>query len=114
MKELTKLDIPSSRVENGKAHGTVIRADVYGNLVTNITSAQLDVLGVRRGDTLRIILGDKPFAAPLVSAYADVPEGEKLVVIQSSGLVECAINKGNLAESLGAGLHAPVSIERRP
>lgn len=114
MKEVVRLDIPSSRIENGRAMGTVIRADVYGNLVTNIRRTDLDALGIKRGDLLQVTVADKTYTAPLVNTYADVPEGERLTVIQSIGMVECAINKGSLADTLGAGLHAGVSIGRKP
>lgn len=114
LKELVKLDIVPSRVENGVAHGTVIRADTYGNLVTNITSSDLETLGIKRGDKLLISVGEKNFTAPFVSTYGDVPKGEKLVCLQSSGMMECAINLGSMAEALGAGLHAPVTVQRQP
>lgn len=114
VQELTKLDIARSRVENGLANGTVIRADVYGNLVTNITAGDLETLGIKKGDTLLVSVGDKQFTAPFVSTYGDVPKGEKLVCLQSSGKVECAINLGSLAETLGTGLHAAVTVRRQP
>ncbi len=112
--DLVRLDLPPSRVEDRHVTGTVIRADVYGNLVTNIGAANLGTLGIKRGDTLKVKIGGTSYTAPLVSTYADVPEGRRLFVLQSSGMLECAINKGSLAEALGAGLHASVVIERAP
>ena len=112
LEHMTPLDAPRSRVEQGIAHGTVIRRDPYGNLVTNITRADLEALGAQRGDALEVTIGKAAFTAPLVFTYADVPKGQKLVLVQSSGLVECAINLGNLAESIGEGLHAAVSIRK--
>ncbi len=114
VQELTKLDVVRSRVENGLASGRVIRADVYGNLVTNITASDLESLGIKRGDGVEVTMGGTKFTAPFVSTYGDVPKGEKLVCLQSSGMVECAINLGSLAETLGAGLHASVTVRRQP
>ncbi len=114
VQELTKLDAARSRVENESAQGSIIRADGYGNLVTNITAKDLDALGIKKGDKLLVSMGDKQFTAPLVSTYGDVPKGEKLVCLQSSGMVECAINLGSLAETLGVGLHAAVTVRRQP
>lgn len=112
--EMVQLAITASRVENGMAYGSVVRADSYGNLITSITASDLDTLGAKLGDPMQITVGGAVFSAPYVSTYADVAEGEKLLLIQSMGLVECAVNKGNLAERLGAGLHADVTLRKKP
>jgi len=112
--EMVQLTISGSRIENGVAYGSVVRVDSYGNLITSITAGDLDALGAKPGDPMKITVGETAFTAPYVSAYADVAEGEKLLLIQSMGLVECAVNKGNLADSLGAVLHADVTIRKNP
>ena len=112
VKDLVKLDIEESRVENGAALGVVIRADDYGNLVTNISSEQLAQAGLKPGDTLDLAVGKAKFHAPWKATYADVPKGQKLCVIQSSGLLECAINKGSLAQAIGESFHARVSARK--
>jgi len=111
---LVRLDIAPARIADGVAHGVVTRADPYGNLVTNITPGMLNELGLALHDTARITIGKAEFRAPLESTYAAVPPGERLLVIQSSGYVECAINLGSLAEAIGEGAHAPVRIQKAP
>lgn len=112
IKELAKLDIEESRVENGVAFGTVIRADDYGNLVTNISAEQLAQAGLKLGDSLELAVGKAKFRAPWKATYADVAQGQRLCVIQSSGLLECAINKGSLAGAIKESFHARVVVRK--
>lgn len=107
-----RLDAPRARVENGTIHGAVVRSDPYGNLVTNIRGQMLEQIGAKRGDMLSVTIGESSFTAPWLETYAKAPQGAKLVVVQSSGFVECAINKGDLATALGAGTRAEVTIKK--
>jgi hypothetical protein len=113
-KEMVFLPIEESRVENGVARGTVIRADDYGNIVTNITGDDLERIGLETGDMAEITIGKARFAAPRKVTYSDVPQGDRLVLIQSSGYVEMAVNTGNLAKAIGEGVHAEVTVKKTP
>lgn len=112
--EMVRLDLPAARIEDGVVRGRVIRVDIYGNIISNIRMDDLEALGVRRGDRLEVEIGKARFEAPLVNTYADVPQGEKLALVQSLGLIEFAVNLGNLAETLDEGLHAPVAVRKTP
>ena len=115
---IVQLALEESRVDGDTIHGTVIRTDDYGNLITNITAADVEKAGLKPNDVVEVVVGKAHFAAPLKSTYADVPEGTKVLVVQSAGCIECAINKGSLAneikESVGpAGVaHAPVTLRK--
>lgn len=113
-RELTALNIPQSRVEDGAAYGVVIRIDVYGNLITNITRDQLESLGIGEGQGVDVTVGEQRYATDYVRTYSSVPSGDRLVLIQSSGLVELAQNMLNLAEQLGAQRLAPVILRKMP
>jgi S-adenosyl-L-methionine hydrolase (adenosine-forming) len=110
--DIARIELPSAVVEGETVRGTVMRADPYGNLVTTITRSDLEKLGIARGDALDVTIGATTWTAPFVTTYANVPKGDRLVVLQSSGFVECAINQGNLAETIAAAPHAPVTIEK--
>jgi len=113
LKDLVRLDVPEARVEDGAIHGTVIRSDVYGNLVTNVTREDLEAVGVGLNDMAQVTVGAAGFTAPLKSAYGDVPEGVKLLIVQSTGLVECAVNMGSLTEAIKEGPGAAVAIRKQ-
>lgn len=114
LKDLMRLEAAQARVGGGAAKGVVIREDTYGNLITNITAKDLEQLSIKPGETVQITIGKTCFDAPWKTTYADVPEGQKLVLIQSIGLLECAVNKGSLAKTTGEGLHAPVVLRKKP
>ncbi|MBI5094167.1 MAG: SAM-dependent chlorinase/fluorinase [Candidatus Hydrogenedentes bacterium] len=114
LESLTKLDTTPSTVEGDTVHGSVIRVDDYGNIVTNIPAENLAKAKIKKGDTLDVAIGKAHFTAPLVSTYGDAPKGQRLVNIQSAGFVECAVNQGSLVKETGEGVKARVSIVKKP
>lgn len=110
--DFVRLDLPKARVEDGAAHGAVVRIDTYGNMITSIRAEDLEALGIRKGDGVDITVGRERYAAPYVTTYGEVPPGDRLLVVQSSGFVELAANMNSLAESLGEELRAPVIVRK--
>lgn len=112
LKEMVKIEVPVAHVEKDLVRGDIVRVDGYGNLVTNIRWADLEKIGFEAGESADITIGKAHFVAPIGSAYADVAAGDRLVLVQSIGYIECAINKGNLANDIGEGLHAVITIKK--
>ena len=110
--KLVDLDFPEAHVEGGAVLGTVIRADGYGNLVTNIPAELMGQAGINKGDQVAITLGKSQYTAPYKNTYGEVPVGARLLCSQSIGMVEAAINQGDLAATLNEGLHAPVTLRK--
>jgi len=110
--DIVRLDLPESRLEGNAAHGEVIRVDPYGNIVTNVRREDLEKLGIAKGEGVDVTIGAQHYSAPYVTTYGEVPPGDRLVVVQSSGFVELAANMNNLAQILGEGLHAPVAMKK--
>jgi len=88
------------KTAGGVLRGEVIYVDQFGNLITNVTEGALQTafavpreqIEVRvRGGVVRGIAG----------SYCDVPEGELVALIGSSGYLEVALNKGSAAAHLG-------------
>lgn len=85
--------------------GQVVHVDHFGNLITNIDASQLpDETG-----TLRFELGSFQVHG-LATCYADLPVGEPLAHLGSSGRVEIAIRNGNAAEELDASFGRRVVV----
>ncbi|HNR33018.1 MAG TPA: SAM-dependent chlorinase/fluorinase, partial [Candidatus Hydrogenedentes bacterium] len=111
IEEMVRLDLPRPVITETEARGRVFRVDDYGNCVTDIPGEALArAFGLRHGDRVSVTIGGATFEAPFVRTYADVPEGERLVLVQSMGYVECAVNLGNLARDLGESARAQVVI----
>jgi S-adenosylmethionine hydrolase len=110
--DMVTVALPAAQVEAGALVGSVSRIDPYGNVVTTIPAGLLhEQLRVAEGATVRVSIGSETFTCPYVHTYASVPPGSRLVVVQSDGFVECAINQGSLAETLHAGVHDRVVLE---
>jgi S-adenosylmethionine hydrolase len=84
------------REPDGWLRGEVILIDRFGNAVTNL-------LGVHAG---RVRIGEREI--PVGRTYADVPLGDVMALVGSSGLVEIAKRDGNAAAQLGLKRGAPV------
>jgi S-adenosylmethionine hydrolase len=73
----------------------------YGNIDTDITPERLVDLEVGKGDTFTVGFGDKEFEVYLGDTYSDVPKGDWIAFINSSGTLRIARNFDNAAETLG-------------
>ena len=77
--------------------GEVIHVDGFGNIITNISVADLEEIGIREGDELKVRIKDKTTILILCAAYGEVQVGEPLSIIGGSGFLELSINQGNAA-----------------
>ncbi len=87
--------------------GWVMHIDRYGNLITNIPQAFIQKYG--RESAFKIYVGNT-ILKDISDAFSDVPDGEAVALIGSSGMLEIAINKGNAEHMLGVEKGAPVSL----
>lgn len=98
IRELKKLNLPQPYVKEGVLCGEIIRVDHFGNLVTNIPSRGL--MAFLESGPPRIEAG-KLVVRKLSRIYADGEEGEPLALINSSNLLEIAVNLGRASEYMG-------------
>jgi len=78
--------------------GEVIHVDHFGNLITNITRELLAEFGSSEG--LRVAVGGLDLKG-IHAAYHEVTEGEALALIDSSNLLEIAVNRRSAHAELG-------------
>ena len=120
------------RLRRGRARtlGEVVWVDRFGNLVSNVSVADLPgatrapARAVRPGDARHGSAAHRRFRAhalsvtigthvlPLLDSYADVPRGRAVALVNSNDLVEIAVNQGSAAASLGLGRGARVIVGR--
>jgi S-adenosylmethionine hydrolase len=77
------------RLDDGALAGEVISVDRFGNAITNLVGLRSGVVEV--GTTVLAVR----------RTYADVPSGEPLAIVGSSGLIEVAVRDGNGARRFG-------------
>lgn len=78
--------------------GWVVHLDHFGNCITNIPRADFDAR--RAGRRVKCIARGAVLDT-LAETYADVEAGEPLLLFNSDGFLEIAVNAGNAAELLG-------------
>lgn len=101
---------PKSRLADGW-EGTVLQADRFGNLTTNILEADLVALAGRGLEGVEVALGAETL--PLVRTYADVEAGRPCALVGSSGRLEIAVHAGRADARPGARPGARVRVRRR-
>jgi len=90
--------------------GSVIHADRFGNLVTNIAAEQLGRF--QCGDSApEVYMNNEPIG-PVRAAYAEVAIGEPIALFGSSGLLEIAVGRGSALLRFGAGGCVEVKLRR--
>jgi S-adenosylmethionine hydrolase len=89
-----------ARIANRIA-GLVVHVDVYGNLITNIDSAEMD------RSTACLVGGHE---VPFGKSYASVEPGHTVAYAGSHGCVEIGTNQGRADQSLGAKRGAHVAL----
>jgi S-adenosylmethionine hydrolase len=119
--EIVRIPFQKPELQGTHVTGTIPVLDVqYGNVWTNIDRATFEQLGLARGETatVRIFEGDRLVfegAMPYASTFGDVPEGERLLYLNSLDNVSFAINLGNFAgtHGVGSGPKWRVEVARR-
>jgi S-adenosylmethionine hydrolase len=97
------LDLLKPHFEGGTVFSDVIFVDVFGNVVTNITRTFLHDMHLNDIFSITLTLGSNSFRLPLVESYSMAEEGSQLVLFNSFGCLEIAVNKGNASKYFGIG-----------
>lgn len=105
--DLVAIPYQAPEVMGGAVSGTIPILDVqFGNVWTNIDQATFESLGVAYGDVFAVGIdqaGETVYEdeVPYVETFADVPEGEPLLYINSLGDLALALNFADFAGTYG-------------
>jgi S-adenosyl-L-methionine hydrolase (adenosine-forming) len=108
VRTMHRVRVPRPRRKGKQLVGTVLWRDGFGNLTTNVTATDLDTAGFRRRRLSITIAGH---VVPFRPSYASVSAGRTVALMNSSNLLEVAVNRGSAAALLDAGPGARVTIE---
>jgi hypothetical protein len=92
---------------DGQVRAEITYIDRFGNLVTNLRPFQAQQVPKSLSD-LRVVI--KGQTIPFHHTYADVPAGELVALVGSSGYLEIAVRNGSAADRLGIAVGARVEI----
>jgi S-adenosyl-L-methionine hydrolase (adenosine-forming) len=104
---LQPLDFPQPAIGPESIKGGIIYVDHFGNLVSNIRSAQVEALLQEAPLVLQV---GRTHIRGLVRTYAEAPAGELIALAGSHGYLEIACVQGNAAQVLQAGRGTTVEI----
>lgn len=97
--EMLNLERPAP-LANGGIEGQVLYVDRFGNLISNISQADLETVD---SDISRCQVYVGPLrVGAFRTTYGEVSPGEIVAIIGSTGMLEVAINEGNAATQLRA------------
>ncbi len=96
-------------IDDEQVRGEVVYIDHFGNLVTSIGVCRWTSDGTIQLNThSQPIVPDatvtlkRTIVGPISRTYGDIPSGQALALIGSSGYLEVAVNQGNAAEHFNA------------
>jgi S-adenosyl-L-methionine hydrolase (adenosine-forming) len=95
-----------TRIARSAWTGTVVKADRFGNLITNLHVVEFGAIQTR---PFEISVGLQRIHH-LGATFADGPAGEPFAIVGSGGYIEIVVNQGSAARQLGCGAGAPVDL----
>jgi S-adenosylmethionine hydrolase len=105
-----RFSIPRPKEADGVFKGAVLRADAFGNLITNFRSEDLPESALN-GGTINLQVGPHQVSR-LVDTFARGNNGEPIAYLGSSGYLEIGLNKGSAARTLSLGRGTPVILTK--
>jgi len=99
--------------KKGELMGEVIYVDDFGNVVTNISSKDLEELKTSVGDLLHLKIRRKTLGMRFCSAYSEVTVGTVLAVVGSHDFLEISVNQRNASKTLNLKIGDSVGILQR-
>jgi S-adenosylmethionine hydrolase len=104
---LVRLDVPGPMVARGAVGARVTATDGFGNVQLNATELDLEAAGVADGRVL-VVNGRR---LPRAGTFAELPEREPGLIVDSDGHLSIVINKGSAATMLGLAAGDAVVVE---
>lgn len=107
--DYVRFTLPRPKPNGNGLKGVVLRVDAFGNLLTNLTAADVPAAMVAAG-TIKLRVGNAQIEK-LAQTFGQGAPGEPVAIIGSSGFVEVAINRGHAARTIGAQRGTEVALE---
>jgi S-adenosylmethionine hydrolase len=108
--EFVRFNAPRPKPTAGNSFRCVVlKADRFGNLITNITAQEVPALFTEQTPSFKIAAG-KSEVASMKKAYAEGTPGEVFAILGSMGYLELAANRGSAAQIAGIGKGSEVTL----
>lgn len=112
--DLVRLEIPEAWSHDDHLHAEVLQVDRFGNLQLNFGRQQLEEVGLSGKGSLEVRLEGHRLTLPIASTYADVKQGELVLVEDSYRHFSLSVNKGDARAQLRARAGSTVIVGPTP
>ncbi len=110
IEDFVRFNMPRPKPGEGNSlRGLVLKADRFGNLITNFAAQDVTALLQEPTPGFKITIANREINS-LKSAYAEGAPGETFAILGSTGFLEVAANRASAAQLLGAGKGAEVAL----
>jgi S-adenosyl-L-methionine hydrolase (adenosine-forming) len=106
--DYVRFAMPKPKAAGTALKGVVMRVDVFGNLLTNLTAADLPATTLTDGK-INLQVGGKQ-VEQFGQTFASGTAGTPMAIMGSSGFVEIVVNRGHAARVLGVNRGAEVTL----
>lgn len=103
-----RFSLPKPEISEATIRGSILRADHFGNLLTNLRPE--DAPRLAAGAAFRLRAGNAQVTR-CVNTFGEAPAGEPCLLLGSSGYFEICVNRGSAAQSTGAAPGAAFTLE---
>ncbi|HUB02036.1 MAG TPA: SAM-dependent chlorinase/fluorinase [Terriglobales bacterium] len=108
--DFARFNVPRPKpVDERTLRGVVLKADRFGNLITNITATDVPWLFGTSQPAFKIAVG-KGQVTRICGNYAEGTPGEAFGILGSMGFLEIATNRGSAQQLLSAGKGGEVNV----
>jgi S-adenosylmethionine hydrolase len=101
---LVRLELPTPEIGARRILATVVSIDRFGNVQLNLTSAELESIGIEPGASVEVAVGFERYYAVAARTFAEVRRGDIVLYEDAYRNISLAINQGNAAEMFGAAV----------
>jgi S-adenosylmethionine hydrolase len=112
--ELVRLELPAPEMGTRRLRATVVYLDRFGNVQLNLTSAELESIGVEPGAQVEVAVGFERYFAVPAHTFAEVRRGDIVLYEDAYRNISLAINQGNAAEMFGVTLGQQLELSVVP
>jgi S-adenosyl-L-methionine hydrolase (adenosine-forming) len=96
VQELQRLEVPAPMIAPGAIGARVTGVDGFGNVQLNAKVGDLEAAGVAEARVL-VVNGRR---LPRAGTFAELPEGEPGMIVDSAGYLSVVVNHGNAATAM--------------
>ncbi len=107
---LERIAVPELRRTRAGIFATAMLVDRFGNVALNLRAKQLEAADL--GETLELVTGGERYLARVAKTFSAVRPSDIVILVDSYGQVEVAVNAGSASEVLALEVGDEVLLQR--